>query len=63
MPGHYVVTFAVRTDDNVLTAHRVVSDGETEEAGRWVGVDCGLVGNFAQLTTDQLLIIYSDSEL
>lgn len=56
------MAFAVRTADKGLRAYRVPGEGEPEEVGRWGGVDCVLVGDFADLFRDQLLVLFSESE-
>lgn len=56
------MAFAVRTADKGLRAYRVPGEGEPEEVGRWGGVDRVLVGDFADLFRDQLLVLFSESE-
>ena len=53
------MAFAVRTANEELAAYRVSSEGEPRETGRWEGVAHVLVGNFANLTKDQLLLLFS----
>lgn len=56
------MAFAVRTADKGLRAYRVPGEGEPEEVGRWGGVDQVLVGDFTDLSRDQLLVLFSESE-
>ena len=60
------MAFAVLTEDWKLTAYRmVVASGEraeSEEVGQWEGVAHVLVGDFASLGRDQLLVLFSESE-
>lgn len=56
------MAFAVRTAGKGLRAYRVPGEGEPEEVGRWGGVDRVLVGDFTDLSRDQLLVLFSESE-
>ena len=62
MPGNDIMAFAVRTAGERLTAYQVPPEGEPRETGWWEGVAHVLVGNFADLTRDQLLLLFSTSE-
>ena len=51
---------AVKTADDRVTAYRVVScDAEPREVGRWGGVAYILVGDFANHSRDQLLLLWT----
>lgn len=56
------MAFAVRTADKGLSVYRVPADGGPEEVGKWRGVSHVLVGDFANLSRDQLLIVFNKSE-
>lgn len=62
IPGNDVMAFAVSTADKGLTTYRVPAEGELEQLGRWGGVDHVLVGDFANLCRDQLLVAFNESE-
>ena len=62
MPGDGI-GLIVRTADKALATYRVPGgEGEPGEVGRWEEVEGFLVGNFAHLSRDQLLVLFSDSE-
>ena len=62
MPGDGI-GLVVRTADKALATYRVPgSEGEPRGVGRWEEVEGFLVGDFAHLSRDQLLVLFSDSE-
>ena len=49
-----------------MTAYHITSSSEgameTQEAGRWEGVSHMLLGDIANISKDQLLLLFNDSE-